>query len=192
MRQPQPLRFVVTEHDFDTSTWEHDKTKHWNPCKDVGCTVHGNEAAHDKNGEVTGSVAATFDIDEQTGDKHCSVCGAKSEDSKVIPAGKYIRESSATMTPAAITDKMTAKDLAFTSGDSTKYTVGLYGWRVFDLTDDSLNTDGGKYPKDSKFVANHEYAIEIEFTPVGSYEYEEMHETHWSTFTVNGNATTLC
>lgn len=185
------VKFVVTEHDFDTSTWEYDTTKHWNPCKDVDCTVHGNEAAHDKNGEVTGAVAATFDSDGQTGDKHCSVCGAKSEDSKVIPAGKYIRESSATMTPAAITDKMTAKDLAFTSGDSTKYTVGLYGWRVFDLTDDSLNTDGGKYPKDSKFIANHEYAIEIEFTPVGSYEYEEMHETHWSTFTVNGNATVL-
>ena len=185
------VKFVVTEHDFDTTTWEHDENTHWNPCKDAGCAVHGNEAAHDKNGEVTGAVAATFDSDGQTGDKHCSVCGAKSEDSKVIPAGKYIRESSATMTPAAITDKMTAKDLAFTSGDSTKYTVGLYGWRVFDLTDDSLNTDGGKYPKDSKFIANHEYAIEIEFTPVGSYEYEEMHETHWSTFTVNGNATVL-
>ena len=185
------VKFVVTEHDFDTSTWEYDTTQHWNPCKDVGCTVHGNEAAHDKNGEVTGAVAATFDSDGQTGDKHCSVCGAKSEDSKVIPAGKYIRESSATMTPAAITDKMTAKDLAFTSGDSTKYTVGLYGWRVFDLTDDSLNTDGGKYPKDSKFIANHEYAIEIAFTAVGSYEYEEMYATHFSTFTVNGQPTQI-
>ena len=185
------VTFVVTEHDFDTSTWEHDETKHWNPCKDVGCTVYGNEAAHDKNGEVKGAVAATFDSDGQTGDKHCSVCGAKSEDSKVIPAGKYIRESSATMTPAAITDKMTAKDLTFTSGDSTKYTVGLYGWRVFDLTDDSLNTDGGKYPKDSKFIANHEYAIEIAFTAVGSYEYEEMYATHFSTFTVNGQPTQI-
>lgn len=185
------VTFVVTEHDFDTSTWEHDETKHWNPCKDVGCTVYGNEAEHDKNGEVKGAVAATFDSDGQTGDKHCSVCGAKSEDSKVIPAGKYIRESSATMTPAAITDKMTAKDLTFTSGDSTKYTVGLYGWRVFDLTDDSLNTDGGKYPKDSKFIANHEYAIEIAFTAVGSYEYEEMYATHFSTFTVNGQPTQI-
>lgn len=185
------VTFVVTEHDFDTSTWEHDETKHWNPCKDVGCTVHGNEAAHDKNGEIKNAVEATFDKDGQTGDKHCSVCGAKSEDSKVIPAGKYIRESSATMTPAAITDKMTAKDLTFTSGDSTKYTVGLYGWRVFDLTDDSLNTDDGKYPKDSKFIANHEYAIEIEFTPVGSYEYEEMYATHFSTFTVNGQPTQI-
>ena len=185
------VRFVVTEHDFDTTTWEHDENTHWNPCKDAGCAVHGNEAAHDKNGEVKGAVAATFDSDGQTGDKHCSVCGAKSEDSKVIPAGKYIRESSATMTPAAITDKMTAKDLTFTSGDSTKYTVGLYGWRVFDLTDDSLNTDGGKYPKDSKFIANHEYAIEIAFTAVGSYEYEEMYATHFSTFTVNGQPTQI-
>lgn len=185
------VTFVVTEHDFDTSMWEHDGTKHWNPCKDVGCTVHGNEAAHDKNGEVTGAVAATFVTDGQTGDKHCSVCGAKSEDSKVIPAGKYIRESSATMTPVAITDKMTASDLTFTSGDSTKYTVGLYGWRVFDLTDDSLNTDGGKYPKDSKFIANHEYAIEIAFTAVDPYEYEEMYATHFSTFTVNGQPTQI-
>lgn len=185
------VTFVVTEHDFDTSTWEHDETKHWNPCKDMDCTVHGNEAAHDKNGKVTGAVEATFDSDGQTGDKHCSVCGAKSEDSKVIPAGKYIRESSATMTPAAITDKMTANDLAFSSGDNTKYTVGLYNWRVFDLTDDSLNTDDGKYPKDSKFIANHKYAIEIEFTAVGSYEYEEMHATHFSTFTVNGQPTQI-
>lgn len=185
------VTFVVTEHDFNTSVWESDNNTHWNPCNDVGCTVRGNEAAHDKNGKVTGAVAATFDSDGQTGDKHCSVCGAKSEDSKVIPAGKYIRESSATMTPAAITDKMTANDLAFSSGDNTKYTVGLYNWRVFDLTDDSLNTDDGKYPKDSKFIANHKYAIEIEFTAVGSYEYEEMHATHFSTFTVNGQPTQI-
>lgn len=181
------VRFVVTEHDFDTSTWEYDTTKHWNPCKDVGCTVHGNEAAHDKNGEVTGAVAATFDSDGQTGDKHCSVCGALAEKGTVIPAGKYIRESRATMTPAAITDKLTANDLVFASLDPSKYTVAL--WRVFDLTDNALNTASGQYPRDSKFVADHEYAIEIEFTAVGSYVYEEMHDTHWSTFTVNGRST---
>lgn len=183
------VTFVVTEHDFDTSTWEHDETKHWNPCKDDGCTVHGNEAAHDKNGEVTGAVAATFDSDGQTGDKHCSVCGAKSEDSKVIPAGKYIRVSQATMEPAAITDQLTANDLVFTSLDTSKYTVAL--WRVFDLTNEALNTDGGQYPKDSKFVAEHEYAIEIEFTAVGFYVYNEMSDKYWSTFTLNGNATGL-
>lgn len=183
------VTFVVTEHDFDTSTWEYDNNTHWNPCKDAGCAVHGNEAAHDTNGELTGYVAATFDDDGYSGDKHCSVCGAVSEDGKVIPAGKYIRVSQATMTPAAITDQLTANDLVFTSLDTLKYTVAL--WRVYDLTNEALNTDGGQYPKDSKFVAGHEYAIEIEFEAVGSYEYDETHSDYWSTFTVNGNATEL-
>ena len=183
------VTFVVTEHNFDTSTWEYDNNTHWNPCKDAGCAVHGNEAAHDTNGELTGYVAATFDTDGYSGDKHCSVCGAVSEDGKVIPAGKYIRVSQATMTPAAITDKLTANDLVFSSLDTSKYTVAL--WRVFDLTDNALNTADGQYPKASKFIANHEYAIEIEFTAVGSYEYDEMHGDYWSTFTLNGNATDL-
>ena len=183
------VKFVVTEHDFDTSTWEYDTTKHWNPCKDTGCAVHGNEAAHDTNGELTGYVAATFDTDGNSGDKHCSVCGAVSEEGTVIPAGKYIRESRATMTPAAITDKLTANDLVFASLDPSKYTVAL--WRVFDLTDNALNTASGQYPKDSKFIAGHEYAIEIEFEAVGSYVYNEMDSKYWSTFTVNGNATGL-
>lgn len=183
------VRFVVTEHDFDTTTWQYDEHTHWNPCKDAGCAVHGNEAAHDTNGELTGYVAATFDTDGYSGDKHCSVCGAVSEDGKVIPAGKYIRVSRATMTPAAITDKMTANDLVFTSQDEEKYTVAL--WRVFDLTDNALNTASGQYPKDSKFIAGHEYAIEIEFTAVSPYVYDELHGDYWSTFTLNGNATDL-
>lgn len=183
------VRFVVTEHDFDTTTWEHDEHTHWNPCKDTGCAIHGNEAAHDTNGELTGYVAATFDTDGYTGDKYCSVCGALAEEGTVIPAGKYIRVSQANMTPAAITDQLTANDLVFTSLDTLKYTVAL--WRVYDLTNEALNTDGGQYPKDSKFVAGHEYAIEIEFEAVGSYEYDETHSDYWSTFTVNGNATEL-
>ena len=183
------VKFVVTEHDFDTTTWQYDEHTHWNPCKDTGCAVHGNEAAHDTNGELTGYVAATFDDDGYSGDKHCSVCGAVSEDGKVIPAGKYIRVSQATMTPAAITDKLTANDLVFASLDPSKYTVAL--WRVFDLTDNALNTASGQYPKDSKFIAGHEYAIEIEFTAVSPYVYDEMHGDYWSTFTLNGNATDL-
>lgn len=107
----------------------------------------------------------------------------------MIPAGKYIRESRATMTPAAITDKLTANDLVFASLDPSKYTVAL--WRVFDLTDNALNTASGQYPRDSKFIAGHEYAIEIEFEAVGSYVYHEMDSKYWSTFTVNGNATGL-
>lgn len=183
------VRFVVTEHDFDTSTWEYDNNTHWNPCKDTGCAVHGNEAAHDTKGELKNATAATFDTNGYTGDKYCSVCGALAEEGTVIPAGKYIRVSQATMTPAAITDKMTANDLVFTSQDEEKYTVAL--WRVFDLTDNALNTASGQYPKDSKFIVGHEYAIEIEFEAVGSYVYNEMDSKYWSTFTVNGNATGL-
>ena len=183
------VRFVVTEHDFDTSTWEYDEHTHWNPCKDTGCAVHGNEAAHDTKGELKNATAATFDTNGYTGDKYCSVCGALAEEGTVIPAGKYIRVSQATMTPAAITDKMTANDLVFTSQDEEKYTVAL--WRVFDLTENALNTASGQYPKDSKFIAGHEYAIEIEFEAVGSYVYNEMDSKYWSTFTVNGNATGL-
>ena len=183
------VRFVVTEHDFDTTTLEHDENTHWNPCKDTGCAVHGNEAAHDTEGELKNATAATFDADGYTGDKYCSVCGALAEEGTVIPAGKYIRVSQATMTPAAITDKLTANDLVFASLDPSKYTVAL--WRVFDLTDNALNTASGQYPKDSNFVADHEYAIEIEFAAVGSYVYNEMDSKYWSTFTVNGNATGL-
>lgn len=183
------VTFVVTEHDFDTSTWEYDEHTHWNPCKDAGCAVHGNEAAHDTKGELKNATAATFDTNGYTGDKYCSVCGALAEEGTVIPAGKYIRVSQATMTPAAITDKMTANDLVFTSQDEEKYTVAL--WRVFDLTENALNTASGQYPKDSKFIAGHEYAIEIEFEAVGSYVYNEMDSKYWSTFTVNGNATGL-
>ena len=183
------VRFVVTEHDFDTSTWEYDNNTHWNPCKDTGCAVHGNEAAHDTKGELKNATAATFDTNGYTGDKYCSVCGALAEEGTVIPAGKYIRVSQATMTPAAITDKMTANDLVFSSLDTSKYTVAL--WRVFDLTENALNTASGQYPKDSKFIAGHEYAIEIEFTAVSPYVYDEMHGDYWSTFTLNGNATDL-
>ena len=183
------IRFVVTEHDFDTTTWQYDEHTHWNPCKDTGCAVHGNEAAHDTKGELKNATAATFDTNGYTGDKYCSVCGALAEEGTVIPAGKYIRVSQATMTPAAITDKMTANDLVFTSQDEEKYTVAL--WRVFDLTDNALNTADGQYPKASKFIAGHEYAIEIEFEAVGSYVYNEMDSKYWSTFTVNGNATGL-
>ena len=183
------VTFVVTEHDFDTSTWEYDNNTHWNPCKDTGCAVHGNEAAHDTEGELKNAAEATFDTDGYTGDKYCSVCGALAEKGTVIPAGKYIRVSQATMTPAAITDQLTANDLVFASLDPSKYTVEL--WRVFDLTDNALNTASGQYPKDSKFIAGHEYAIEIEFEAVGSYVYHEMNDLYWSTFTVNGNATGL-
>lgn len=73
------VRFVVTEHDFDTTMWQYDEHTHWNPCKDTGCAFRGNEAAHDTEGELKNAVAATFDVDGYTGDKYCSVCGALAE-----------------------------------------------------------------------------------------------------------------
>lgn len=79
------VKFVVTEHDFDTTTWEHDENTHWNPCKDTGCAVHGNEASHDTNGELKNAVEATFDTDGYTGDKYCSVCGALAEKARLSP-----------------------------------------------------------------------------------------------------------
>ena len=33
-------------HDFDSSKWESDGTKHWHPCKHSGCTARDSEASH--------------------------------------------------------------------------------------------------------------------------------------------------
>ncbi|MGN0312426.1 MAG: hypothetical protein ACI4CC_06585, partial [Lachnospiraceae bacterium] len=181
------VTLTVGEHHFDTSTWKSDATYHWNPCTDTGCTAHGNEAVHNSD-KVKDASEADFNTDGYTGDKYCSVCNRLMETGKPIPAGKYIRESKATMTPAAITNAMCANNLTFTSLDSSKYTVGLYSARVYDLTDSSLNTADGKYPLNEKFVAGHEYAIEIEFKAVSPYIYETMKGGYTSTFYVNGEA----
>ena len=182
------VTLTVTEHPFDTTKWEHDSRTHWNPCADADCSVRGNEAAHD-NAVVKDAKAATFDTDGYSGDKYCSVCGERVETGKATAALKYIRESKAFMTPAALSADICANDLVFSSAEPEKYSVAL--WRVFDLTDTSLNTDSKQYPKDAKFVAGHKYAIEFKFTAVGSYVYDEMHSDYWSSFTLNGEETKL-
>ena len=182
------VTLTVTEHPFDTTKWEHDSRTHWNPCADADCSVRGNEAAHD-NAVVKDAKAATFDTDGYSGDKYCSVCGEKVENGKATAALKYIRESKAFMTPAALSADICANDLVFSSSEPEKYSVAL--WRVFDLTDTSLNTDSKQYPRDAKFVAGHKYAIEFEFTAVGSYVYDEMHSDYWSSFTLNGEETEI-
>ena len=110
------------------------------------------------------------------------------ETGKAIAAGKYIRESKATTTPAGINNTISANELVFTSLDTSKYTVGL--WRVFDMTDTTLNTDGStyeqkQYPHDKKFISGHKYAIEFKFEAVAPYVYDMMHGTHSSTFKLN-------
>lgn len=174
--------------DFDESVWEYDDSTHWHPCKTEGCDKKSGEGAHDSD-TVDGYVAPTFDTDGATGDLYCSVCGRKMLSSTVIAAGKYIRESAATMAPADLTDDICANDLVFTSADSSKYTVALF--RMFDMTDNSLNTEGGEYLRTAKFINGHEYAIEFEFEAVSPYVYNTTQTGYTSTFTLNSNETEL-
>ena len=180
------VTLTVNDHNWDTSKWEFNSLTHWHKCTDSGCSAKGDEAAHNSD-KVVGAKAATFSDDGYTGDKYCSICDRKMETGKAIAAGKYIRESKATMTPVAITADMCANDLTFTSLEPSKYTVALKS--VYDLTDTSLNTaTGDKYPNSKKFVDGHKYRIIFEFTAVGSYVYDIYHGGYTSTFTLNGSA----
>ena len=176
------VTLTVSDHNWDTSKWESNSLAHWHKCTDSGCSAKRDEAAHNSD-KVVGAKNATFDTDGYTGDKYCSICDRKMEIGKAIAAGKYIRESKATMTPAGIDNTISANDLVFTSLDTSKYTVGLY--RVFDMTDTTLNTVGMGYPHDKKFISGHKYAIEFEFEAVAAYVYDTMHDTHSSTFKLN-------
>ena len=176
------VTLTVNDHNWDTSKWEFNSLTHWHKCADSGCSAKGDEAAHNSD-KVVGAKSATFDTDGYTGDKYCSICDRKMETGKAIAAGKYIRESKATMTPAGIDNTISANDLVFTSLDTSKYTVGFY--RVFDMTDTTLNTVGMGYPHDKKFISGHKYAIEFEFEAVAPYVYDSMHGTHSSTFKLN-------
>ena len=176
------VTLTVSDHNWDTSKWEFNPFTHWHKCTDSGCSAKGDEAEHISD-KVVDAKDADFNTDGYTGDKHCSICDRKMETGKAIAAGKYIRESKATMTPAGIDNTISANDLVFTSLDTSKYTVGLY--RIFDMTDTTLNTVGMGYPHDKKFISGHKYAIEFEFEAVDPYVYDTMHDTHSSTFKLN-------
>ena len=179
------VTLTVSDHNWDTSKWEFNPLTHWHKCTDSGCSAKRDEAAHNSD-KVVGAKNPTFDTDGYTGDKYCSICDRKMETGKAIAAGKYIRESKATMTPAGIDNTISANDLVFTSLDTSKYTVGLY--RVLDMTDPALNTFGStykQYPHDKKFISGHKYAIEFEFEAVDPYVYDTGHGTHSSTFKLN-------
>lgn len=179
------VTLTVGDHNWDTSKWEFDPSTHWHKCTDSGCSAKGDEAVHNSD-KVVNATNADFNTDGYTGDKYCSICDRKMETGKAIAAGKYIRESKATMTPAGIDNRISANDLVFTSLDTSKYTVGLR--RVFDMTDTTLNTFGTtykQYPHDKKFISGHKYAIEFAFEAVGLYVYDTMHDTHSSTFKLN-------
>ena len=102
----------------------------------------------------------------------------------------YIRESRATMIPGKISSAVCPNDLKFISAEPDKYTVAFF--RVYDLTDQSLNTGGTdkrQYPYDKAFICDHEYAIECKFTAVSPYEYDELHSGTGSLFYLNGTLT---
>lgn len=179
------VTLTVSDHNWDTSKWEFNPLTHWHKCTDSGCSAKRDEAAHNSD-KVVGATNADFNTDGYTGDKYCSICDRKMEIGKAIAAGKYIRESKATMTPAGIDNTISANDLVFTSLDTSKYTVGL--WRVFDMTDTTLNTVGSiykEYPHDKKFISGHKYAIEFKFEAVEPYVYDTGRGTHSSTFKLN-------
>ena len=178
------VTMTVTEHEIDPSVWESNSTHHWNPCSE--CAAHVNETPHD-DGVIRGRVEPTFDTDGYSGDRYCSVCGRKLENGHPLAAGKYIRQSAAYMTPAQITNEVCANNLAFTSGDPEIYEVEFT--RVYDLTDETLNTSSGQYPHSTLFVGGHTYLIEFRFTAKGNYVYDEEHSDYWSTFTLNGAET---
>ena len=120
--------------------------------------------------------------------KYASYTPTGNVTAKAVWTDKYIRTSQATMTPASLSNAICANDLVFKSLEPSKYTVSL--WRVFDLTDNSLNTANGQYPKNAKFVSGHKYAIEFKFTAAGSYyEYDET--ANYSTFYLNGKSTSI-
>jgi len=102
----------------------------------------------------------------------------------------YIRISNATMIPSTITSDICANDLIFTSSEPDKYSVAF--WRVYDFTDDGLNTTVlNEYPHDKKFIARHVYSIEMEFTAVTPYEYDVSHSEYGSKFYIDGVETMM-
>ncbi|MGI6221374.1 MAG: cell wall-binding repeat-containing protein [Coriobacteriales bacterium] len=180
------VSFTVTDHTWE-NTWQSDTTSHWQKC--TQCTKISEKVPHDTNGAVTGAVAATFNNDGYTGDRHCSVCGAVSGQGTPIPAGKYILESSATSNPGYIRAGSTWGGMTLTPGDATRYSVDFY--EVYDTT--SMDDFNYLTPmaKTTPFVAGHDYTLLISFKAKSPYEYETTgaNKHRWSTYTFNGSKT---
>lgn len=123
----------LTTHQTPTSWTNSGSTRHWGYCPVCHTSI---SESHDLTETVTKNTAATFDTDgEKTTKTACSKCDYEKMETIITPAGKYIRESAATMTPGTLTSSMCANDLSFTSADPSRYTVTLYNQRVYDRTD---------------------------------------------------------
>ena len=98
-----------------------------------------------------GKVFASWEINGVSGykDTHSYTFTSDTTVKAIWKDDNYIRISNATMTPSTITSDMCANDLIFTSSETDKYSVAF--WRVYDFTDDSLNTTVlNEYPHDKK------------------------------------------
>ena len=87
-----PLDTFTTEQHTDTVTdttvWKFDENTHWNPCDDVTCSVHVNEAAHTfvwVNDEAESDIS-TRSIEARTKHEECTVCGyTRNENTPITP-----------------------------------------------------------------------------------------------------------
>ena len=97
-----PLDTFTTEQHTDavtdTTVWKFDENTHWNPCDDVTCSVHVNEAAHTfvwVNDEAESDIS-TRSIETRTKHEECTVCGyTRNENTPITPDPVVTPEPSA-------------------------------------------------------------------------------------------------
>lgn len=97
-----PLDTFTTEQHTDavtdTTVWKFDENTHWNPCDDVTCGVHVNEAAHTfvwVNDEAESDIS-TRSIEARTKHEECTVCGyTRNENTPITPDPVVTPEPSA-------------------------------------------------------------------------------------------------
>lgn len=97
-----PLDTFTTEQHTDavtdTTVWKFDENTHWNPCDDVTCSVHVNEAAHTfvwVNDEAENDIS-TRSIEARTKHEECTVCGyTRNENTPITPDPVVTPEPSA-------------------------------------------------------------------------------------------------
>ena len=95
-----PLDTFTTEQHTDavtdTTVWKFDENTHWNPCDDVTCSVHVNEAAHTfvwVNDEAESDIRS---IEARTKHEECTVCGyTRNENTPITPDPVVTPEPSA-------------------------------------------------------------------------------------------------
>ena len=105
-----PLDMFTTEQHTDavtdTTVWKFDENTHWNPCDDVTCSVHVNEAAHTFvwiNDEAESDIS-TRSIEDRTKHEECTVCGyTRNENTPITPDPVVTPEPSAKPTAAPTT-----------------------------------------------------------------------------------------